>query len=133
MATFEQVITIAFFKTGDFTVGPLAIELLAAKTVKEKEQSGTITIRIRSLLGENDKDIKPLKKLLAIKGNPLHLLKYCAASGLILLLGIILLILKRKAKKRPARADISLPQPESELELRVKGLWAEKIAAKRRI
>jgi len=128
--TFEQVITIAFFKTGDFTVGPLAIELLSAKAVKEKEQSGTVTIRIRSLLGENDKDIKPLKKLLAINGNPLHLLKYLAGAGLILFLGVILLILKRKMRKKSFHADTCLPAPEIELELRVRELWQKKLPQK---
>jgi hypothetical protein len=128
--TFEQVITIAFFKTGDFTVGPLDIELLSAKTVKEKEQSGTVTIRIRSLLDENDKDIKPLKKLLAIKGNPLHLLKYLAGAGLFLLLGVILLFLKRKMRKKPFHEDLSLPAPEIELELRVRELWQKELPQK---
>jgi hypothetical protein len=128
--TFEQVITIAFFKTGDFTIGPLAIDLISAKTVRGKEQSGTITIRIRSLLGENDKDIKPLKKLLAIKGNPLHLLKYLAGAGLILLLGVILLILKRKMRKKSFHADTCLTAPEIELELNVRELWQKKLPQK---
>lgn len=128
--TFEQVITIAFFKTGDFTVGPLDIELLSAKTSKEKEHSGTISIRIRSLLGENDKDIKPLKKLLAIKGNPLHLLKYLAGAALILLLGIVLLILKHKMRKKTLPVSLSLPAPEIELETRIRELWQQKLPQK---
>jgi hypothetical protein len=128
--TFEQVITIAFFKTGDFTVGPLTIELLVNKVIKEKEQSGTITIKIRSLLGENDKDIKPLKKLLAIRGNPLHLLKYCAAVGLILFLAAILLILKRKREKKYLNVTTSLPAPEIELELNIRELWQKKLPQK---
>lgn len=128
--TFEQVITVAFFKTGDFVVGPLDIELLSAKAVKEKEQSGTITIKIRSLLGAKDKDIKPLKKLLAIKGNPLHLLKYFIAAGLILFLALLLLILKRKMKKKYLPAAASLPAPEIEMELRVQELWQKKLPQK---
>jgi hypothetical protein len=128
--TFEKVITIAFFKTGDFTVGPFTVELLAAKAVKEKEQSGTVTIKIRSSLGENDKDIKPLKKLLAIKGNPLHLLKYCAAIGLIVLLVAILLILKRKKIKKSLRVTAALPAPEIELEARIGELWQKKLPQK---
>jgi hypothetical protein len=128
--TFEQVITIAFFKTGDFTVGPLAIELLSAKAVKEKEQSGTVTIKILSLLNESDKDIKSLKKLLVIKGNPLHLLKYLAGAGLILLLGVILLILKHKMRKKSLNANTPLPAPEIELELRIGELWQKKLPQK---
>jgi hypothetical protein len=128
--TFEQVITIAFFKTGDFSVGPMTIELLSAKEVKEKEQSDTITIKIRSVLSENDKDIKPLKKLLPIKGNPLHLLKYLAGAGLILLLVVFILILKRKMKKESAPAAISLPAAEIEMELRIRELWQKKLPQK---
>jgi hypothetical protein len=128
--TFEQVITIAFFKTGDFTIGPLDIELLSAKTIKEKEQSGTVTIKIRSLLGENDKDIKPLKKLLAIKGSPIHLLKYLAAVGLILLLGAILLILFRKKRKTSLPVTVSPLDPEIELETRIRELWQQKLPQK---
>jgi hypothetical protein len=128
--TFEQVITIAFFKTGDFTIGPLSIELLSAKAVKEKEQSGTITIKIRSLLDANDKDIKPLKKLLAIRGNPLHLLKYFIVAGLILFLGVLLLILKRKMKKNYLPAAAPLPAPEIEMELRIRELWQKKLPQK---
>lgn len=128
--TFEQVLTIAFFKTGDFTVGPLDIELFSAKASKEKEQSGTVTIKIRSLLDENDKDIKPLKKLLAIQGNPIHLLKYLAGIILIFLLIVILLILKRKMKKKALPVSTPLPAPEIELELRIGELWQEKLPQK---
>jgi hypothetical protein len=110
--TLEQVITIAFFKTGDFVVGPLEVELLSAKMVKEKEQSGAITIKIHSLLGATDKDIKPLKNLLAVTGNPLHLLKYCAVIALLLLLGAVLLLLKRKRETKSLHASTSLPEPE---------------------
>jgi hypothetical protein len=128
--TFEQVITIAFFKTGDFVVGPLEVELLFAKTVREKEQSGTVTIKIRSLLGANEKDIKPLKKLLAITGNPLHLLKYCAFIALLLLLGAVLLLLKRKKEMKSLNASASLPAPEIELEINIRELWQKKLTQK---
>jgi hypothetical protein len=128
--TFEQVITIAFFKTGDFSVGPLDIELLSAKTVREKEQSATLTIKIRSSLGANDKDIRPLKKLLPIKGNPLHLLKYFAFGGLLLLLVALLLILRRKKIKKNTAAAEVLPAPEIELELNIRELWQKKLPQK---
>ena len=128
--TFEQIVTIAFFKTGDFTVGPLDIELLSARTVREKEQSATVAIKIRSVLAENDKDIRPLKKLLPLQGNPVHLLKYIFAVVLLLLLAALLLILKRKGSKtKPERAAV-LPAPEIELEQGVKELWQRKLPQK---
>jgi hypothetical protein len=128
--TLEQVITIAFFKTGDFVVGPLEVELLSAKMVKEKEQSGAITIKIHSLLGATDKDIKPLKNLLAVTGNPLHLLKYCAVIALLLLLGAVLLLLKRKRETKSLHASTSLPEPEIELEINIRELWQKKLVQK---
>jgi hypothetical protein len=128
--TFEQVFTIAFFKTGEFAVGPVTIELLAAKTVIEKEQSNAVTIRVRSLLGPDDRDIKPLKKPLAIRGNPLHLLKYAAGAGLILLLAVWLLLLRRKWRKKPSGTETVLPEPEIELEQRVNDLWQRRLTQK---
>jgi hypothetical protein len=120
--TFEQVITIAFFKTGDCTVGPLAVELLSARKVKENETSGTVTIKIRSLLGENDKDIKPLKELLAMRGDPRHLLTYVGGALLLLLLAALgWSLLKRKKKKRQTETVPLLP-PEIELEMRIREL-----------
>jgi hypothetical protein len=120
--TFEQVITIAFFKTGDFTVGPLAIELLSAKTVKENETSGTVTIKIRSLLGENDKDIKPLKKLLVMRGDPRHLLIISAGVMILLLLLIMGRLLLKKMKKKRLPETAPLLAPEIELEMRIREL-----------
>jgi len=127
--TFERVFTIAFFKTGDFVIGPMAVELLSAKTVREKEQSGTVAIRIRSLLGENDADIRPLKKLLPIAGTPLHLLKYLA-GGLVLLLAALLLMLKRKKSNAVPAVAAALPDPEIELETNIRELWRKDLPRK---
>ncbi len=124
--TFEQVVTIAFFKTGEFSVGPLDVELLAANAVREKEQSGTISIRIRSLLDENDRDIRPLKKLLPIRGQPLHLLKFIAAGGL-LLLALLLLVRKRRRNKENPGIALKPAAPEVELELRIQELWRKEL------
>jgi len=124
--TFEHVITVAFFKTGEFAVGPMTVELLAAKAVIEKDQSNAISIKVRSLLGADDRDIKPLKKPLAIQGNPLHLLKYVAVVGLILLLAALLLILMRKKHEKSPPPEAALPEPELELELRIRELWQQR-------
>jgi len=126
--TFERIFTIAFFKTGDFTVGPLDVELLSAKTVREKEKSGTVSIKIRSLLSEKDQDIRPLKRLLPIQGNPLHLLKFFVAA--VLLLAVILLVCKRKKAKKNPSPSTALPAPEIELELRTRELWQKKLPQK---
>lgn len=126
--TFEQVLTIVFFKPGEFIVGPMKIELLTAGTVVEKEQSGTVTVKIRSLLGENDKDIRPMKKLLPIRGDPLHLIKYFAGAGLLLV--VLLLIFKLKKGKKDPDPAVPLPDPEIELEIHVRELWQKKLPQK---
>jgi hypothetical protein len=117
--TFEEVITVAFFRTGEFTVGPFRVVLLSRQGEQGSEETGRVSVRVRSLLGENDKDIKPLKDLLAIRGRPWHLLRYAAAVLLLLLLGAALLLALRKRRgKRRAGSAPPLP-PETELEMRV--------------
>jgi hypothetical protein len=121
-STFEEIIVIAFFQTGDFTVGPFRVELLPQRAGIAGEQTGQLAIRIRSLLGENDKDIKPLKGLFAIRGDPRHLAPYAASLMLLLLLGaLLLLLLKKSKKKRRLEAEPPLA-PEIELEMRVREL-----------
>jgi len=115
--TFEEIITIAFFKTGEFNVGPLAVELLPRRGDPGHEQTGQLTMRIRSLLTENDRDIKPLKELLVMRGHPRYLLKYAAGIMLLLLLAALgVLLLKKMKKKRLPEAAPLLP-PEIELEM----------------
>jgi hypothetical protein len=122
VATFEEIITIAFFQTGDFSIGPFTIEFLPQRENTKNEQTGQLAIRVRSLLNENDKDIKPLKELLAIRGNPSHLLHYAAAFLLLLLLGVLaLFVAKKLRKKRLTEAGPPLP-PEIELEILVREL-----------
>lgn len=120
--TFEETVTIAFFQTGDFTIGPFQVELLPPREGRGSETSGQLAIRVRSLLGENDKDIKPLKELLAIRGDPRHLLPFAAALLFLLLLAALALLLRRRAKKKSAHAAAPPPPPEIELEMRLREL-----------
>lgn len=114
--TFEETVTIAFFQTGDFTIGPFPVELLPPREGRGSELSGRLAIHVRSLLGENDKDIKPLKELLAIRGDPRHLLPFVAGLLLLLLLAALARLLLKRAKKKRARAATPPPPPEIELE-----------------
>jgi len=120
--SFEEIIRIAFFRTGDFVVGPFRVQLLPLRDGVASEQTGQLTIRVRSLLGENDKDIKPLKELFAIRGDPRHLLKYAAALMLLLMLGALALLLLAKLKKKRLAESEPPMAPELELELRVSEL-----------
>jgi len=121
-STFEEIITIAFFKTGEFPVGPFAVELLPVRGSPEQEQTGQLSVRIRSLLTADDRDIKPLKKLLPLRGDLRHLLPYAAAVMTLMLLGATgWLLLKKVKTKRLAEAAPLLP-PEVELEMRLREL-----------
>ena len=117
--TFEEIITIAFFKTGEFGIGPLTIDLLPHSGDPEQEQTARLSIRIRSLLTENDRDIKPLKELLPMRGDPRHLLKYAAGFAIILLISISAWLLLKKLKRKRQPESVPLPAPEIELEMRI--------------
>jgi hypothetical protein len=119
--TFEEIVTIAFFRTGDFTVGPFQVELLPPRAGRGSEPTGRLVIHVRSLLGENDKDIKPLKEPLAIRGDPRHLLPYAAAL-LLLLLALLAWRLWRRAKKKLAPDAAPPLPPELELEMLLREL-----------
>jgi len=121
-ATFEEIITVAFFKTGDFVVGPFRVELRSRQGDGGSEQTGPLAVRVRSLLGENDKDIKPLKDLLAIRGDPRHLLRYAVAILLFLLLALAVRLLLQRSRRRSLGASEPPLPPEIELEMRVQEL-----------
>ncbi|MCP4219640.1 MAG: hypothetical protein GY765_33720, partial [bacterium] len=80
---FEKNITIAFFKTGDFNVGPFEVELLKDEKTLEIRETNSIPVTIKSVLKEEDKDIKPLKSLIELEGDPFYILKYVILAVLI--------------------------------------------------
>jgi hypothetical protein len=126
--TLAEVITVAFFRTGDVTVGPFQVELLPAGAGAPAEATGQLVIRVRSLLDENDKDIKPLKGPLPLRGDPRHLLPYAAALLLALLLAAAALLLLRRRRRAAAQPEPPPLPPELELEraareLRERHLW----------
>jgi hypothetical protein len=127
--TFEETVTVAFFQTGDFTVGPLQVELLPPQQGRSSEPTGQLAFHVRSLLGENDKDIKPLKALLPIRGDPRHLLPFAAALLLLAVLAALALWLLKRGKSRRAPAAAPPPPPEIELETRLRELRQSKLLA----
>jgi hypothetical protein len=124
---FETNFVISFFKTGDFTVGPLTVELIKNDKTIESKTTNSIPVKIKSVLKSEDKDIKNLKDLVPLKGNPLFLLKYVfifLAVGIVALT-IIFFIKKRKNKKKVEL----LPHlsPFEELEQQIKELMEKKL------
>jgi hypothetical protein len=113
--TLEEIITIAFFQTGDFEVGPFPVKLLPGQDGGDAE-TGRLAISVRSLLEESDNDIKPLKEPLPLGGDPRHLLPYAAGLLLLLLLAALALFLRKRMRGRRAVAEAPPPPPEAELE-----------------
>lgn len=111
--TFEEIVTVAFFRTGDFAIGPLAVEFQPQGS-EEAGETGRLVIRVRSLLQEGDRDIQPLKEPLPLPGHPRHLLPYAAALLALLLLAALASWLWRR-RRRPVAAAAPPPPPEEEL------------------
>jgi len=126
---FEKVVEIAFFKTGDFNVGPLVIKLKKNEKVMETLETKSVPVTIKSVLTEEDKDIKPLKGLIEIE-KPWYLLKYIlGVFGVIIVVLLILFMLKRR-KTKAVEAPKRLLSPLEELEVRIKELYQQSLFEK---
>ena len=113
---YEKDLTVAFFKTGDFTIGPLMVEMKRGNRVVEEKTTNSLSVTIESILTKEDKDIKPLKDLVAVKGNPFYLLKwlfFLLAAGLIVFLVIWWI---HKLRNKPAQTVEQVLSPLQELD-----------------
>lgn len=116
---YEKNIEIVFFKTGDFNIGPFRIGINQGERTIEERESNTIPIKIKSLLEEGDKDIKPLKGLADIKGNPFYVLKYFVALLLIAAVLLFIFYKLKKNKEQPKIPAIPVLPPLDEFEKRI--------------
>jgi len=124
---FEKNITISFFKTGDFNIGPFVVELIKNGKIIEKKQTNSIPVRVKSVLTKGDKYIKPLKNLIDIRGNPFYVLKYIILFLVIVILVIsIIFFIKRKKRSINQRKEAVL-SPIDEFEFRVNELIGKKL------
>lgn len=127
---FEKIITIAVFRIGELAVGPFDVTLIRKGTEGERIVSGTLSIRIHSVLEESDKDIKPLKKPMEMRGRPWFLLRYLIIPLILLIAAwLAVLIIKERKKILAARAG-PLPDPEEELAMRIRELAARGLLEK---
>jgi hypothetical protein len=127
---FEKVAEIAFFKTGDFNVGPFVIELKKNEKVMETRETNSVPVTIKTTLKEEDKDIKPLKNLLEIKGNPWYLLKYVLGVLAVILITLLILFFLKRRKAKAEAAPKRLLSPLEELEVRIKELYQQSLFEK---
>ena len=118
----EINLTISFFKTGDYDIGPFNVDLLKGDKTIETKTTNSIPITIKSVLEESDKDIKPIKELMEIKGNPFYVLKYVFVILFFVLAFILLIFWNKRRKSRigaPLKPALS---PVDEFDLKLKEL-----------
>lgn len=127
---FEKKLVIAFFKTGDFEIGPFTVELIKDDNVIETKTTNSIPVTVKSVLKEEDKDIKPLKGLIDIKGNPFYTLKYVIAAVIVTLLVVFFILWLKKRRKAAVSRPEPLLSPLEELEARLKELAGKKLFEK---
>ncbi len=130
---FEKNITAVFFNVGDFEIGPFTVELIHNEKVIETRKTNSIPVKVKSVLTGNDKDIKPLKSLIDIKGNPFYTLKYVLAGLFIVLAVVLLIIWLKRRKNRVPPAPETLLSPLEEFEARILELWEKKLVVKGKI
>lgn len=113
---FEKNIDVAFFKIGDFNVGPFEVELKKGEEIIETRETNSVPVTVKSVLEEGDKDIKPLKELAAIDGDPFYILQYVflALAVLGVILGIVWYI-RRTILKRKIAQETPLLSPLDEM------------------
>ncbi len=129
---FEKELTVAFFNIGEYDIGPFTVELLSNNEVIETKETNTIPITVQTVLVEEDKDIKPLKEPIALKGNPFYILKYVILALVLVSLVILgVFLYKRRAKK--VEPEQPLLPPLEEMELSLNKLWEQNLFGKGKI
>lgn len=128
---FEKNIQVVFFKTGEFEIGPFTVELLKGEEVIETKTTNSVPVTVKTVLTEEDKDIRDLKNPIEFKGDPFYVLKYVIIAVALTLL-IVFLVMWWK-KRRAARPEpVILLSPLDELQVRLKELYDKKLYEKGR-
>ena len=131
-SVFEKSIEVAFFKVGEFNVGPFEIDLKKGESVIETRETNSVPVTVKTVLKEDDKDIKPLEDLIDIKGNPFYILKYVIIAVVIIVAVILIIWWFKKRRRTPVKEEPSL-SPLEELEARVKALYGKDLFDKGKV
>lgn len=126
---FEKNIQVAFFKTGDFEIGPYTVELLKNGEVVQSKKTNAVPVTVKTVLTEEDKDIRDLKSPIAFKGDPFYVLKYVIIAVVLTLFIVFLVMWWKKRRAAKPEPEILL-SPLDELQLRINELLAKKLYEK---
>jgi len=127
---FEKNVQVAFFKTGDYNIGPFKVELYKGDQVIETKRTNAVPVSIKTVLTDEDKDVKPLKDPVDIKGNPFYILKYVILAVVLLLLIWFVFWYIRKRRNAGPPVQAPLLSPLQELETRIRDLDAQNLLEK---
>lgn len=128
---FEKNIQLVFFKTGEFEIGPFLVELLKGQEVIETKTTNSVPVTVKTVLTEEDKDIRDLKNPIEFKGDPFYVLKYVIIAVVLTLL-IVFLVMWWKKRRAAKPEPVILLSPLDELQMRVKELYDKKLYEKGR-
>ena len=119
---FEKNIQAVFFKTGEFEIGPFTIELLKGEEVIATKTTNSAPVTVKTVLTEEDKDIRDLKSPIDVKGDPFYVLKYVIIAVILTLLIVFLIMWWKKRRAAKPEPEILL-SPLDELLARLKELY----------
>ncbi len=126
---YEKLITIAYFKTGKFKIGPYKIITIDKNKNREVLITNFEILLIESVLEKDDKDIKPIIPPIEIKGNPYHIIRIIIFIALLVIL-IFLISKYIKHKKSINSKQITLLSPIEEFEVNYNKLLNKKYIKK---
>lgn len=129
---FEKDIQVAFFKVGEFNIGPFEIDLKKDETVIETRETNSVPVTVKSVLKEEDKDIKPLKSLIEIKGDPFYILKYVLIA-VVIVIAVVVFIFWLRRRRRTVMKPAPLLSPIDELEVLIKELYGKDLFEKGKV
>lgn len=132
-SVFEIHEVISFFSIGNHTVGPFTIQMISDNRIVEEKKTNSLDIKIKSVLEKSDRDIKDLKNLISLRGNPFYVLKYVLIL-LALALAVILVVLFIRKKRRQLKSGpLQILSPLEELESAINKLYKKNWLKKRRL
>jgi hypothetical protein len=129
---FEKDIQVAFFKVGEFNVGPFEIDLKKGEAVIETRETNSVPVTVKTVLNEEDKDIKPLKSLIEIKGNPFYIFKYVLIGVAIIVAVVVFIFWLRRRRRIPVK-EVPHLSPIEELEAMIKELYKKELFEKGKV
>lgn len=124
---FEKDVVVSFFKLGEFKLGPFSLDVIRRGETAETRETNTLPLTVKSALSGEDKDIRPLKDLADISGNPFYILKYVLLVLIIAGITVFLILWIKKRKSMPPPETRPAMSPLDELEYNIRGLYAEKL------